>query len=110
MKDMIAGSKKPKPEAHAVLDSRTGEKVVSVEEIKRVNLEHCVEVLKHNTPTAKAEELIEKEAELHNALMKDKTDAETNISREQFDIVLEKLKERNKRSTSFASLIPTTNE
>ena len=31
MKDIIAGSKKPKQEAHAVRDSKTGEKVVSVE-------------------------------------------------------------------------------
>ena len=41
MKDLIAGSKKPKQKAHAVLDSTTGEKVGSVKEIKRVNLEHC---------------------------------------------------------------------
>ena len=34
MKEIIVGSMKPKQEAHAVLDPRTGEKVVSIEEIK----------------------------------------------------------------------------
>ena len=58
MKEIIAGPKKPKQEAHAVLDSKTGEKVVSVEEINRVNLEHCKEVLTHNSLTEEAEMLV----------------------------------------------------
>ena len=47
MKEIVAGSKKQKQEAPAVLDPKTGETVVSVKEIKRVNLEHCIAVLKH---------------------------------------------------------------
>ena len=84
-----------------MLDSKTGEKVVSVEEIKRVNLEHCIEVLKPNTPTAKAEELIKSEAEMHKSVMEHNTDSETKVTREDFDMVLEKLKDRNKRSYDF---------
>ena len=101
MKEIIGGSKKPKQEAHAALDSKTGEKVVSVEEIKRVNLEHCIEVLKPNTPTAKAEELIKSEAEMHKSVMEHNTDSETKVTSEDFDMVLEKLKDRNKRSYDF---------
>ena len=101
MKEIIGGSKKPKQEAHAVFDSKTGEKVVSVEEIKRVNLEHCIEVLRPNTPTAKAEELIKSEAEMHKSVMEHNTDSETKVTREDFDMVLEKLKDRNKRSYDF---------
>lgn len=54
MKEIDAGSKKPKQGAHAVRDTKTGEKVVTVGEIKRVNLEHCQEDLKRN-PSLDAE-------------------------------------------------------
>ena len=101
MKDIIAGTKKPKQEAHAVLDSKTGEKVVSIEEIKRVNLEHCKEVLTHNKLTVEAEKLVNLEAEMHDMVMKDKTDTEVNITRDLFDSVVKKLKDRNKRSYDF---------
>ena len=67
MKDMIGGSKKPKQEAHVVLDSETGGKVVSVEDIKRVNLK---EVLKHNSFTAEAEKLVNIEANMHKRCIK----------------------------------------
>ena len=51
MRELVAGSKKQKLEAHAVIDSSTGKTVVSCEEIKRViNLEHCVRVLKNKIP------------------------------------------------------------
>ena len=101
MKEIIAGSKKPKQEAHAVLDPRTGEKDVSIEEIKRVNLEHCVDVLKHNTLTKEAEKLKNIEADLHKILMEDEKDADTNLSKDQYDMMLEKLKVRNKRGYDF---------
>ena len=38
MREIVAGPKKPKQEAHAVLDATTGEIAVSNDEIKRVNL------------------------------------------------------------------------
>ena len=101
MKDIIAGSKKPKQEAHAILDSKTGEKVVSVEEIKRVNLEHCIQVLKHNTPSEEAEKQLKIEAQLHEARMEDDKDADTTITKEQFQETLKKFKDRNKRSYDF---------
>ena len=65
IKDIIAGSKTPKKEAHAVLDSKTGEKVVSVEEIKRMNLEHCIEVLRHKKLRVDDEKLTTVETERH---------------------------------------------
>ena len=101
MKEIIAGPKKPKQEAHAVLDPKTGEKVVSAEEIKRVNLEHCKEVLTHNSLPAEAEMLVNVEANLHREIMEDKTDTEINIDKDMFDTVVIKLKERNKRSYDF---------
>ena len=68
MKDIIAGPKKAKQEAHAVADSETGEKVVSVEEIKRVNLEYCMKVLKHNKLSKDTEKFTTVETEKHNQI------------------------------------------
>ena len=42
MREVVAGPKKQQQEAHSVKDSKTGKTVVSTEEIKRVNLEHCL--------------------------------------------------------------------
>ena len=50
MKEVVLGPKKQQQEAHAGKDSKTGKTVVSTKEIKRVNLEHCLEVLKNNVP------------------------------------------------------------
>ena len=50
MRELVAGPKKQQQEANAVKDPKTGKTVVSSEDIKRVNLEHCVNVLKNNTP------------------------------------------------------------
>ena len=101
MKDIIAGSKKPKQKAHAVLDSKTGEKVVSVEEIKRVNLEHCIEVLRHNKLSVDAEKLTTIETEKHNKTMEESTGSDTNVSKDQFETIVKQLKERNKQSYDF---------
>ena len=101
MKDIIAGSKKPKQEAHAVLDSKTGEEVVSVEEIKRVNLEHCIEVLRHNKLSVDAEKLTTIETEKHNKIMEGSTGSDTIFSKDQFETIVKQLKERNKQSYDF---------
>ena len=96
MKDIIAGSKKPKQEAHAVLDSKTGEKVEK-EEIKRVNLEHCIKVLKHNSLSKEAEQLITTETLMHNKIMKEENDLETNVTKDQFETIVKQLKERTQK-------------
>ena len=88
MKDIIAGSKKPKQEAHAVLDSKTGEKVVSVEEIKRVNLEPCIEVLKHNKLSKEAEKLIATGTLMHNNIMEEENVSQTNVTKDQFEEIV----------------------
>ena len=80
MKEIIYGAKKTKQEAHTVLDPGTGQKVVSVEEIKRFNLEHCIKVLQHNKPTVEAETMMKIEAEKHQMLMEDNSDADNNIT------------------------------
>ena len=41
------------------------------------------------------------EEEMHNKIMEDKTDFNTSITKDQFEDILKKFKERNKRSYDF---------
>ena len=98
MREEVTGPKKQPQEAHAVKDPETGKNVVSTEEIKRVNLEHCVNVLKNNVPKPEVENLLKFESLLHDIMMEDKTDEETNITEDDFNQVLTKFKNKNKKS------------
>ena len=84
MRGFVAGSKKQQQEAHAVRDSITGKTVVSCEEIKRVNLEHCVRVIKNNIPKPEVQELLKFQSELHDIVMKEDADKETSITKEEY--------------------------
>ena len=55
----------------------------------------------HNKLTLEAEKLVDIEAKMHEMIMKDKTDEEVNITRDLFDIVVQKLKDRRKKSYDF---------
>ena len=101
MQEIVAGSKKQQQEAHAVKDPRTGETVVSTEDIKRVNLEHCVEVLKNNVPKKEVEELFKVQSKSHDNMMLDETDKETTIEESEYKEVLKKFKKKNKKSYHF---------
>ena len=101
MRELVAGPRKIQQEAHAVKDTKTGETVVSSEEIKRVNLEHCVNVLKNNIPKDEVKELLKFEYELHDQMMKDESDKDTNITEDDFDLIIGKFKKKNKKSFHF---------
>ena len=66
IQELVVGPKKQQQEAHAVKDSKTGKLVVSTKEIKRVNLEHCLNVLKNNVPKPEVDELLKFQYELFN--------------------------------------------
>ena len=74
MRELVAGPRKIRQEGHAVKDPKTGETVVSSEEIKRVNLEHCVNFLKNHIPKDEVKELLKFECGLHDLMMKDESD------------------------------------
>ena len=101
MREIVAGLKKPKLEAHAVIDSKTGEVVVSNEEIKRVNLEHCLKILKDIEPVKDVKQLVKLESDLHDILMNEETDKELEITEEEYNIVVDKFKSKNKRIYDF---------
>ena len=101
MRELVAGPRKQQQEAHAVKDPKTGKTVVSSEEIKRVNLEHCVNVLRNNVPKEEVKELQKFQSDLHNRMMEDETDKETTITKDDFDLVVGKFKRKNKKSFHF---------
>ena len=101
MRDLVAGPKKQIQEAHAVKDPNSGELVVSNEEIKRVNLEHCLNILKDKEPKEEVKLLIKLESDLHDLLMETTTDKDLEISEEDYDDVIIKFKRKNKRSYDF---------
>ena len=53
MREIVGGSKKEKHEANAVRNKK-GELLFSNEEIKKVNLEHCLETFKNKEPHEEA--------------------------------------------------------
>ena len=98
MRELISGPKKQQQEAHSVKDPKTGKVVVSTEEIKRVNLEHCLNVLKNNEPKDDVKELLKYESKLHDLMMIDTTDGDTTITEEEFKTVVNKIKKKDKKS------------
>ena len=102
MRELVAGPKKQQQEAHAVKDPKTGKTVVSNEEIKRVNLEHCVNVLKKNDPKEEVKELLQFQSDLHDWMMNDKTDKDTTITEEAFAEVVSKLKKKKQEELLFS--------
>ena len=101
MREEVSGGKKQSQEPHAVLDPKTKQTVFSAEEIKRVNLEHCVNVLSNNAPNPKVVALLNLESEVHDLMMEDTTDQETNITEDDFKETIAKLKKKNKKSYYF---------
>ena len=91
MRDIVAGKRKAKPEAHAIKDDDTNELVVSNQEIKNVSLKYCLKVLKNNEPDEAFKELKELKERAHKLRMEDKEqDDELDISEEDLFGVLNK--------------------
>ena len=67
----------------------------------RVNLEHCVNVLKNNDPKEEVKELLQLQSDLHDWMMDDKTDKDTTITEEACTKVVSKFKKKNKKSFYF---------
>ena len=68
---------------------------MSSEEIKKVNLEHCVNVLKNNTPKEEVKELLKFESDMLDRMMEDDTDMDTTVTKEDFEDVIGKFKKKN---------------
>ena len=84
MLEIVAGPKNPKQESDAVIDAKTGNFVVSNEGIKRVNLEHCLKVLKDKEPEDDVKLLVKLESDLHD----EETDKDLEITEEDYNTVV----------------------
>ena len=63
--EAVQGPKKPGPEAHSVVNPKTGELVVATKEIQKVFLNHCKEVLMENPVEEGFKEEVEQKEKLH---------------------------------------------
>ena len=101
MRELVAGPKKAPQEAHAVLDKKKNELVVSTEGIKKITLEHCMDTLKDNKPEEDVEQLVNVIKEVHELRMDEDDGNSMVVSKDEFDNILEKFARNNKRSYDF---------
>ena len=101
MREIVSGPKKGKQEAHAVLDKETDELVVSSEGIKKLTLKHCIDTLKDNKPEENVEPLVKAISEAHDFRMNEDDGDSMNIFKEEFDTIVKKFKDKNKKSYDF---------
>ena len=101
MKELVVGPKKGNQEAHAIKDPENGELVVGTEEIKKVSLKHCVDVLRKNEADEEAKELIEYKSKLHDLRMSRKPSSELEVGKGVFNKVMKNYEKKKKRSYDF---------
>ena len=101
MREIVAGPKKAPQEAHAVIDNEKKELVVSTEGIKKVTLKHCMDTLKDNKPEEDVEQLVTVIKDVHEHRMKEDDGNEMEVTKDEFDLILDKFKRKNKRSYDF---------
>ena len=101
MREIVAGPKKAPQEAHAVIDNEKKELVVSTEGIKKVTLQHCMDTLKDNKPEEDVEQLVTVIKDVHEHRMNEDDGNETEVTKDEFDLILDKFKRKNKRSYDF---------
>ena len=69
MREVISGEKKSGKEAHAILDPKTNKMVVANEEIRKVTLQYCLNVLEKNKPEEEVKQLVELKEKVHELRM-----------------------------------------
>ena len=97
----IQGPKNGGMEAHAIADPATGEVVVSADEIKRVSLKYCKDVLTKNVPVLEVKKEVELKERLHRERMDNLLDGGFNPSLDKFNKVVDKYKRGKKRTYDF---------
>ena len=101
MKKGIVGPKKSRQEASAIKDPKTGELMVTKDDIKKVTLKYCVENLKGNEPDEEVKEIVEKRKKEQLEKMKSKTGESFEINHDEFEDVLEKFKKKDTKTYDF---------
>ena len=97
LKEIINGPKIGSSEPMCIKDPVTGEIITDPEEIKKISLEHNVKILTKNK-LRKEDETERRHKEAHHQTIMEKEDKDSwKLTREMFDKVLEKLKEKGKK-------------
>ena len=84
LKENVLGSKKAQQEPAVVKDPDTEKLVTDVEEIKRISLEYCVDLLTNRKPKPGYEEIIEKKKEIHEERMNEIIENDVEFSEAHF--------------------------
>lgn len=100
MREVVVGSKKNHQEAQVIKDPTTGDLVTSSNEIKKVTLQYCLDVLRDNDHDEDFEELSERKNELLKDIIEN-NDGDFEISEELFYATVKKLEIKEKNSYSF---------
>ena len=88
LKDKIVGTKKVAQEATTVVDPKTGKEVNTPEEIKRVSLEYCHELLTNRDPKPEYIEDIKYKKIIHEIRMEEIIEDDIEFSIELFNKTL----------------------
>ena len=87
--------------AHAVKDPETNKLVVEQEEIKKVSLKYCKKVLERNPPKAEMQKMFDLREKLIEERMAENVGEGFDPTKEDFEEVLGKFKNNNKRGYDF---------
>ena len=101
LKENVLGSKKSQQEPAVMKDPVSNKIVTDVEEIKRISLKYCVDLLTNRKPKPEYEQLIEKKKEVHKERMKEIIENDVEFSETLYDECLKTLKKRNNRKYDF---------
>ena len=88
-------------QAYSITDPKSGEVAVSGNEIKRISLEYCREVLTKNEAEGSYKKEIALKGSMHMERMHDSQESMFKPSRESFKRVLKKFKDNDKRNYDF---------
>ena len=103
LKKTIAGPKKTPQEAAAIRDPKTGELLVTKEDIKRTTLEYCINNMKNNTPDDDVKNKVLKRKNEQIKKMNDVNGEDFNVTYDEFKQVLEKFKMNPQKLMTFLS-------
>ena len=101
LKERVLGSKKAKQEAAVIRDPVTDKIVTDVNEIKRISLKYCVDLLTNRPAREGYEELISKKKEVHEKRMNEVIENDVDFSEGLYDDCIAALKKRNPKKYMF---------
>ena len=88
-------------QAHSIKHPVTGHLIVNQDEIRKVSIQFCQEVLKKNDPEKDYKDIVEMKDIVHKKRMNEHIDKGFKAEKEVFDSVLDNFKRNGKRSYDF---------